>query len=301
MTALPHPQEKSPSPSKDTNASHGTQGTQGKQGTQGMPDAPAWTPPWLSEQLRSPAPSPDLGLALIYRNTVWRGWIDNMTAQYPSVCGVLGDEWARAAAREYLLAHPPSSPVMLDVGEHYPTFLTQFEPARPWPWLADVAQCDWLWSRAHVAGDQATLGTDAWLDALSRPETSVLRIHASCHWHFSRAAPIAQLWGIGRERRADTQPQWQPEGLLLTRPASEVMSCAIDAPEYAFLESIAGGNTLAQALQAMLDASAQDEQHATNTDETGIGLGIDFAAFSAKLMRLGVFSADGHSASVEST
>jgi hypothetical protein len=292
MTRLPHPQKESSSSSssKRTNASNGTQSA---------PNAMAWTPPWLSEQLRAPAPSTDLGLALIYRNTVWRGWIDNMTAQYPSVSGVLGDEWARAAAREYLLVHPPSSPVMLDVGEHYPAFLTHFEPARPWPWLADVAQCDWLWSRAHVAADQVALGTDAWLNALSRPETSVLHVHASCHWHFSRAAPIAQLWGIGRERRADAEPLWQPEGLLVTRPTSEVMSCAIDAPEYAFLESIADGNTLAQALQAMLDACAQDGQHATNTDETGIG--IDFAAFSAKLMRLGVFSAGEHTTSVGST
>ncbi len=85
-----------------------------------------------------------IGLAKVYRNTKWIDWIEALVSQFPSISGLMGDEWAHAAAREYIRLHPPDSAVLIDIGETYPSFLATFEHASQWPWLGDVAQCDCL-------------------------------------------------------------------------------------------------------------------------------------------------------------
>lgn len=234
-----------------------------------------WSSTWLSQQLRAAAPLPDVGLAQIYRNTVWRGWIDALTAQYPSISGHMGDEWAQAAARLFLQRHPPSSPVMLDVGEAYPDFLRVFEHAAPW--LGDVAQADWLWSRAHIAADAHALEQATWLHAIDNPHTSIMQLHPSCYWYWSDCTPVAELWRI-----SDTPRSWRGQGIVFTRPHGEVLSAALTAQEWAFLHAASNGQCLSQAVEAALLAPCD----ASHPDSPGIDLG----AFSAKLLGLGIFS-----------
>lgn len=241
-----------------------------------------WSSAWLSQQLRAAAPLPDVGLAQIYRNTAWRGWIDALTAQYPSISGHMGDEWAQAAARLFLQQHPPRSPVMLDIGQAYPDFLRTFEHAAQWPWLGDVAQADWLWSRAHVAADAPVLDQATWLGAIGRAQTTVLQLHPSCHWHWCEQAPVAQLWHIGRARISDAQPTWHGQGIVFTRPYGDVLNAALTTQEWAFLQACAAGQCLSQAVVAALATP----HNASNPDTPE----LDLSAFSAKLLRLGIFS-----------
>ena len=44
----------------------------------------------------------------VHRNTVMKGCIDALHANYPAVARLVGDDWFRAAAAECARAHPPN-------------------------------------------------------------------------------------------------------------------------------------------------------------------------------------------------
>ena len=113
--------------------------------------------------------TPDaLGLLKIYRNTVWRAWLDAMQQQFPSACALMGDAVADEVIRAYLHGHPPQSGVLLDIGVSFPAFLHGGGSAHLLH--AKIAQCDWLWSRSHVAADAPSLTLAGWHALLMQPD-----------------------------------------------------------------------------------------------------------------------------------
>ena len=52
----------------------------------------------------------------IYRNNVLFGLSEALAARYPATVQIVGREFFGAMAREFVLRHPPSSPVLLDYG-----------------------------------------------------------------------------------------------------------------------------------------------------------------------------------------
>ena len=89
----------------------------------------------------------------VYRNTVLKGCIDALQANFPTVERLVGEEWLRAAAGVFARGQLPSQPSLLLYGEAFPSFLAAFGPAQEIPYLADVARVDRLWTEAHVAAD----------------------------------------------------------------------------------------------------------------------------------------------------
>ena len=81
----------------------------------------------------------------VYRNTVMKGCIDALEANYPSVARLIGSERFRAAAAVYVPRHPPRSGCLLDYGQGFANFLAGFEPARELFYLSDVARLDRAW------------------------------------------------------------------------------------------------------------------------------------------------------------
>ena len=65
--------------------------------------------PWLSALESQP------GFA-VYRNTVLKGCIDALQANYPTVCQLVGDDWFRAAAAVFARSQPPREGLLVDYG-----------------------------------------------------------------------------------------------------------------------------------------------------------------------------------------
>ncbi|MSQ73488.1 MAG: DUF2063 domain-containing protein [Betaproteobacteria bacterium] len=195
----------------------------------------------------------------VYRNTVMKGCIDALQANYPSVARLVGDEWFRAAAAIFVRGNPPSHPSLLDYGAGFAAFLAQFPPAAELPYLAGVATVDRFWSEAHGARDEPPLAASevAHLDrdTLGR---SVLRPHASARWHWFQDLPIAALWRRNRVPGAGLadEIEWCGEGILLVRPQSEVTHVELDIAACAFLDACDQGHPAAEAALAALRADA---------------------------------------------
>ncbi len=93
----------------------------------------------------------------VYRNTVMKGCIDALQANYPSIARLVGEEWFRAAAALYARSNLPRHPTLADYGADFVGFLAAFAPAADLPYLPGVARLDRFWTEAHTAHDEPPL------------------------------------------------------------------------------------------------------------------------------------------------
>jgi Putative DNA-binding domain len=194
----------------------------------------------------------------VYRNTVMKGCIDALQANYPSVARLVGDEWFRAAAAMYARANLPRHPTLADYGADFADFLAAFAPAAELPYLAGVARLDRFWTEAHTARDQASLDVAAVAHLTpSELARTVLQPHASARWAWFDAQPIVTIWRRNRypDGADDGEIEWRGEGVLVVRPQAAVEHVALDAAACAFLDASAAGRPLADAAAAALAAS----------------------------------------------
>jgi hypothetical protein len=232
-------------------------------------DALSAAPPELQSLVTQP------GFA-VYRNTVLKGCIDALEANFPTVDRLVGEEWLRAAAAVHARAALPTQTSLLVYGESFPQFLAEFEPARELPYLADVARVDRAWTEAHVAADGPLLDPAA-LASLTPGQmaTTALRLHAATRW-LKSDWPIYTLWQRNRsDNAASTEIEWKAEAVLLTRPHGAVECARIARAATAFLDACAAGASIEHAVIAALDVDPA----------------TDIAALVQQLLEAGAFSA----------
>src|SRR5512146_2798388 len=93
----------------------------------------------------------------VYRNTVAASQIEALAARFPVVKRLVGEEFFRAMAHEFVAQHPPRSPLLFQYGESFADFIDDFAPAAPLPYLADMARLEYLRGRAYHAADAEPL------------------------------------------------------------------------------------------------------------------------------------------------
>lgn len=207
----------------------------------------------LGGWLKRGAPSPGL---TVYRNTVAKGAIDAVVANFPAVARLTGEEWLAAAAAQFARVHPPTTAALIIYGADFPDWLATFPPARAMPYLADVARLDRLWTECHVAADAEPLEASALaalpLEALA---TTAVVLHPSLRYAwFDSNAPT--LWRAQRGRPEPGPLSWEerPEGLMLARPGGAVIDLTIGFGLNAFLLACDAGRSLASAAAEALAA-----------------------------------------------
>ncbi|MET3918588.1 hypothetical protein ABID97_005419 [Variovorax sp. OAS795] len=212
----------------------------------------------------------------VYRNTVMKGCIDALQANFPTVAQLVGEAWFRAAAAVYVAAHAPGDGRLLHYGGGFPEFLRGFEPAAELVYLPGVAELDILWCEAHAASDAPAAGA-AWIaqHAPDRIAGLALTPHPAARWAWFAEQPVYSIWERNRRQRDVGEGlDWRGEGALLTRPHDAVIWHEITQAGCAFLDACATGATLAEAADRAL-----------STDP-----GADISAIFAALLRAGAFT-----------
>jgi hypothetical protein len=241
----------------------------------------------FARALRDPADINDCGAGVkrlvtqpgfaVYRNTVLKGCIDALVANFPAVTRLVGDEWMRAAASVFARDNLPASPMLLDYGGRFPGFLAAFEPAAELPYLPDVARLDRFWTEAHGARDEAVVTADR-VSMLAQEElaAAVLRPHASARWAWFDAQPIFTIWSRNKNAGCtdETEIPWRGEGALVLRGVDDVAWFPLARGEVAFLDACAAGRPLADAALAAVEAEP----------------GIDLSQAIARLLAAGAFA-----------
>ena len=208
----------------------------------------------------------------VYRNTVMKGCVDALRANFPTV-----ERLVAAAAAIHARRSPPVLAQLIEYGADFADFLQTFEPARELPYLAGVAHLDRLWIEAFSAAEQPRLTLAAF--AAQAPETLAelrLRPCAAARWEWF-ALPVFIIWRCNREQLdVPRDLVWQGEGALLCRRDGRVVWQPLSAGGYAFLDACA--------TQCRLDDASALALHAQPD--------LDFNDLLARLFEAGVFAAE---------
>lgn len=132
----------------------------------------------------------------VYRNNVISSLVDALADNCPVVRALVGDDFFRAMAAQFVRRSPPRSPVLALYGEAFPDFIAGFEPAASLPYLADMARLELARQRALHAADATALSAEAAQHTLARadaPGQLSLGWHPSLRLLRSRHA-VASLW-----------------------------------------------------------------------------------------------------------
>jgi hypothetical protein len=185
----------------------------------------------------------------VYRNNVSSSLVSVLAARYPALLSLLGETFFRGIAREFVCAHPPRSPVLLEYGDGFAAYLAAAPEAQDVPYAADVARLEWaIHDASHAADAQpATLLDLAALPA-AQLESTRLTLHPAVRLVASDY-PVLSIWRAATSVTADGETELSgAEHIFVARPESSVTAQAVSPGFFAFAMAIAAGRTLASAV-----------------------------------------------------
>lgn len=195
----------------------------------------------------------------VHRNNATTSLVRALEDGFPVACALVGVEFFRAMAREYVRAEPPRSPVLIEYGGGFAGFVAGFAPASSLPFLADVARLERARLEAFHAADAAPLDAAAFAPWLQAPDALMRRravLHPSLRL-LSRVHCVLELWCAHQPGDEDRLPEALEaaagegrQDLLVLRPRLEVQAWQLPPGACTSLSALQSGATVGEALSA---------------------------------------------------
>jgi len=94
----------------------------------------------------------------VYRHHVFHSLATALSATFPTVHALVGDEFFRGLTRAFVASTLPKNPVLSEYGAGFAAFIEGYAPAGGLPYLADVARLDWALNAAFHSPAEPRLG-----------------------------------------------------------------------------------------------------------------------------------------------
>ena len=185
----------------------------------------------------------------LYRGNLTTTWDKTLSAAYPVVRQLVGDEFFSALARAFGQAHPSDTPNLNRFGAAFAGFLQGFPHVAELPYLPDMARLEWLLHRTHYAADAPALDAVALAAyAPAQLDAAHLALHPACTLFASEWAVLA-LW---QAHHGVPFPQQMaaPCRALIARPGWATQLIALTPAQFAALSALAQGGSVGEALDA---------------------------------------------------
>jgi hypothetical protein len=240
-------------------------------------------PARICSMIRDNGLAPQRRLA-IYRNNVREGFLKTLTATFPTIVRLAGEDWFRQTGCEYLRRHPSRSGNLHYIGERFAAFLDDHLRATEYSYFADVARLEWAYQETLVAADHAPFDASALsgvpaedYDALVFETHPALRLVES---HY----PIFAIWKANQPDVAHLSAPIAldagPSRVLIIRRADHVELREMDATAFALLAAFSTGATLGAACDAALRADPDFDLGTTLYRLVQLETLVDFSLFS---------------------
>ena len=237
--------------------------------------SPSRPPPTIVAGPRSKGAEKRYG---VYRNNVTVSLVNALAAVFPATERITGSDFFAMMAREHVRTTPPTSPLLFEYGREFPNFIETYEHTSSMPWLADIARIERAWLDAYHAADAVPLSPDAFAAVPHERLAEVVLIpHPATH---VLRSPFSALTIFSANRASDPVPRIdasRPEDALITRPALNVVVRHLPPGGAPFLERLASGSSLGEAVSAAFEECS----------------GFDLAANIAGMIEAGAF-VDAH-------
>jgi len=189
----------------------------------------------------------------IYRNNLREGFVNTLALEFPVIQRLVGEDYFRQLAIHFLATHPSRAGNLHHIGGPFAQFLHAGFASSTYSYLPDIAALEWACQEAMVASDSQPLDLSS-LRSLSHDAYAQVRfnIHPACRLVRS-AYPVLRIWsanqpGVDTEEVIDLGTG--PDFVLIRRANDGIELRRLPAGDFAFLEAVAAGATLAGALEA---------------------------------------------------
>jgi hypothetical protein len=203
----------------------------------------------------------------VHRNNVIVSLVDALVDTFAVVAQAVGEPFYRAMAASYARQSPPTSTQLWRHGEGLADFIAKFEPARPLPWLSDLARLEFARLQAWHAADAAPTTPERWSQALARPDALArwrTPLHPSVRVLISNHA-VVSIWrahqlgddpsGLAHALQAINPAT--PEACLVLRDADDaVLVLPVPLASARFIQALGEGLNWADAIEAATVGSA---------------------------------------------
>ncbi len=207
-----------------------------------------------SEHLIAPHLSTDSERFSLYRGNLSATWHKVLSAAFPVIGQLVGDDFFNGLARAFGKAHPSDNPDLNHFGAHFASFLAGFEHVADYPYLPDMARLEWALHRAHYAPDAATLAPGA-LATLSPDDFERARftLHPAASL-FESSMAVVPLWQAHQHPDAAFPDDMHvPSYAVVARPHWKTELAPLSPAAHAALSALAGGATMGAALDAAFE------------------------------------------------
>lgn len=189
-----------------------------------------------------------------YRGNLVATWEKTLSAAFPVLQQLVGDEFFAALCRAFGHAHPSDNGDLNLFGAQFAHFLASFPHVAQYPYFPDMARLEWAVHEAYYAADGRSVTPQELLvlapDVLDQTR---FRLHPSCALIDSPWA-LAPLWFAHQESPETGFPAQLDVAshVLVCRPAWKPQVVELSAAQFALLAALADGQTFGAALDAAL-------------------------------------------------
>lgn len=191
---------------------------------------------------------------IIYRNNIISTLLRALFNTYPLVVSLLGEEFFKVAAKDYIRRYPSRSGNLHDYGEYFSDFLTEYAPINHLVYLSEVAIFEWYNHSLQFANDHAPFNIES-LSQFSQNQYDALRfvLHPASrlhqfHYPILRIVDVCKN-NIAEQLNLDHEPG---ENLLIMRLDFDLVIKSLSDAEFVFLACIRDNMVLSDALESTL-------------------------------------------------
>ncbi|MCE2597284.1 DNA-binding domain-containing protein [Motilimonas cestriensis] len=183
----------------------------------------------------------------LYRNNFVISCCAALQASFPVTHKLVGDEFFTSVTRQWVLAHPPQSGNIIDYGEGFASWLAALPQLASLPYVASIAQLEWLIEQTASAEIVSKVFPFADLAAIPATLYPLLTFHLAPQFTLCGAAEaIYPLYQMAQQDQFEAINLNMPSYVLLQKqPDFTVSLQPLGEADYQFLLGCTQGLTLA--------------------------------------------------------
>jgi hypothetical protein len=195
---------------------------------------------------------PPVARVQVYRNNVRALFEGALARTYPVLRQRVGEDYFARLSAEYRQEHPSQSGDLHSTGQRFPEWIGSRMSGTDYAWLADLARLEWAceevlvskWLPPAPAASLARVPPEGLADALLSLQPA-LRTVAS-------AFPVWSVWQANQPGATGdaVDPSLGPQQVVVAAGVDGLVLHSMAAEQFGFVEQLAAGCTLGQALEA---------------------------------------------------
>ncbi len=197
----------------------------------------------------------------VYHNNIFISLTAALEAVYPVIYRLVGDEFFRYMAGEYIHQYPSRSGDLHDFGDKFATFIDDFEAASTLVYLSDVARLEWAYHVVFHAAECVYLDVTGLHQVREEQYPDLVFSLNPASQLLASPYPVLAIWQANQDGATNTDSGVDLDSggsrLLVIRRNRQVEFESLSHGEYEFLDALAHGKNFSVACESALQAEPE--------------------------------------------